>query len=99
MIKYKDKQYEAPFKPNKLGDKNLDKIYSIFSSSNSENLFAKMQTQASVEFDKKNPPIRRETDFGITYEPIYFEEFMLSKFVEDYLDFMIPKVYEYSQSI
>ena len=32
MIKFREKDYKAPFKPNGIGTRNLNKIYTIFQS-------------------------------------------------------------------
>ena len=32
MLKYRENEYKAPFKPNGIGARNLKKVYSIFSS-------------------------------------------------------------------
>ena len=33
MIKFRDENYKAPFKPSSIGSRNLKKVYSIFSTS------------------------------------------------------------------
>ena len=80
MLQFKDENYKAPFRPSKQADRNLKKIYSIFTTIDGTARGKTFVPQADSE-------IRNiETEQGGKKTPIYIEELKLSRFIEDYLD-------------
>ena len=91
MIKFKDEQYMAPFKPTNIGSRNLKKVYSILLT-NPDAVLGKLSTSISNETKFE---LRRDESFlNQKRTPIYIEELALSRLIEDYLDFMIPEIYK-----
>ena len=93
MIKFKEKEYEAPFEPSKIAKKNLKKANSIFNTT-TESAFSKLNS--NIAEDNGRFPLRPEESFRPTKPtPVYIQELALSKFIEEYLDFFVPKLYEH----
>jgi hypothetical protein len=91
MLSFKDKGYEAPFKVDSLqarrAMRGLQEIY---------------KTEGKVQTSRFNDTITSGTLDGHgastkTYDPIYFDELALSRFVEEFLDSMIPEIYKHHE--
>ena len=84
MLELDEYQYQAPFQPDQVGEKNRRKAFSIFSAEplgfksqdgRPDGLLAKKSSLPGADLQQKKTPI-------------YIEELTLSKFIEDYLDFI-----------
>ena len=81
MLQLDDQSYEAPFYPGLVGEKNRRKAYSIFSAV-PEGFMAQTSSRGDMLTSKNSVEGRK------TKTPIYIEELTMSKFIEDYLDFL-----------
>ena len=85
MLELDEYQYQAPFQPDKVGEKNRRKAFSIFSA---EPLAFKSQDSARPDVLLPKKSSFPGADLTQKKTPIYIEELTLSKFIEDYLDFI-----------
>lgn len=87
MIKLEDRGYKAPFKLEGIViRKNMKMLQEIFKTQGGHIKTSELYSEAGSAYDAqttKSPG-----------DPIYFDELALSKFIEEYLEFMIPETFK-----